>query len=112
MNKKELKQENIRLGTHGEDYGSWMSNPVFYIIGGITALAVVLAVLSFSVFHITVLTLFFGVPHHGSRCSVLCCCGGADGPAGLDHMDQTAVCLWRRRNHGTGSPGCPLPSGL
>ena len=30
MNKKELKQENIRLGTHGEDYGSWMSNPVFY----------------------------------------------------------------------------------
>lgn len=25
MNKKELKQENIRLGTHGEDYGSWMS---------------------------------------------------------------------------------------
>ena len=39
MNKKELKQENIRLGTHGEDYGSWMSNPVFYIIGGITALA-------------------------------------------------------------------------
>ena len=48
MNKKELKQENIRLGTHGEDYGSWMSNPVFYIIGGITALAVVLAVLSFS----------------------------------------------------------------
>ena len=92
MNKKELKQENIRLGTHGEDYGSWMSNPVFYIIGGIT--------------------LFFGVPHHGSRCSVLCCCGGADGPAGLDHMDQAAVCLWRRRNHGTGSPGCSLPSGL
>lgn len=25
MNKKELKQENIRLGTHGEDYGSWKS---------------------------------------------------------------------------------------
>ena len=61
MNKKELKQENIRLGTHGEDYGSWMSNPVFYIIGGITALAVVLAVLSFSVFHITVLGVLFSV---------------------------------------------------
>lgn len=43
MNKKELKQENIRLGTHGEDYGSWMSNPVFYIIGGIGILAAVLA---------------------------------------------------------------------
>ena len=91
MNKKELKQENIRLGTHGEDYGSWMSNPVFYIIGGITALAVVLAVLSFSVFHIT---------------------GGADGPVGLDHMDQAPVCLWRRRDHGTGSPGRSLSSGL
>ena len=38
MNKKELKQQNIRLGTHGEDYGSWMSNP-----GGIGVLAVVLA---------------------------------------------------------------------
>ena len=61
MNKKELKQENIRLGTHGEDYGSWMSNPVFYIIDGITALAVVLAVLSFSVFHITVLGVLFSV---------------------------------------------------
>ena len=35
MNKNHCKQENIRLGTHGEDYGSWMSNPVFYIIGGI-----------------------------------------------------------------------------
>ena len=112
MNKKELKQENIRLGTHGEDYGSWMSNPVFYIIGGITALAVVLAVLSFSVFHITGRTLLFGVPHHGSRCSVLCCCGGAGGPAGLDHMDQASVCLWRWWDHGTGSPGRSLSPGL
>ena len=101
MNKKELKQENIRLGTHGEDYGSWMSNPVFYIIGGITALAVVLAVLSFSVFHITVLGVLFSVV-----------AAAADGPAGLDHMDQAPVCLWRRRDHGTGSPGRSLSSGL
>ena len=61
MKRNQWKQENIRLGTHGEDYGSWMSNPVFYIIGGITALAVVLAVLSFSVFHITVLGVLFSV---------------------------------------------------
>ena len=61
MNKNHCKQENIRLGTHGEDYGSWMSNPVFYIIGGITALAVVLAILSFSVFHITALGVLFSV---------------------------------------------------
>ena len=59
MKRNQWKQENIRLGTHGEDYGSWMSNPVFYIIGGITALAVVLATLSFSVFHITALGVVF-----------------------------------------------------
>ena len=35
--------------------------PVFYIIGGITALAVVLAILSFSVFHITALGVLFSV---------------------------------------------------
>ena len=61
MNKKELKQENIRLGTHGEDYGSWMSNPVFYIIGGIGVLAAVLAVLSCYVFHVAVLGVLFAV---------------------------------------------------
>lgn len=31
---KERSQKDIRLGTHGEDYGSWMSNPVFYMVGG------------------------------------------------------------------------------
>ena len=55
MKRNQWKQENIRLGTHGEDYGSWMSNPVFYIIGGIGVLAAVLAVLSFYVFHVAVL---------------------------------------------------------
>ena len=54
MNKNHCKQENIRLGTHGEDYGSWMSNPVFYIIGGIGVLTAVLAVLSFYVLHVAV----------------------------------------------------------
>ena len=49
------------------------------------------------VFHITVLGVLFSD-----------CCGGADGPAGLDHMDQRPVCLWRRRDHGTGSPGRSL----
>ena len=59
MNKNHGKQENIRLGTHGEDYGSWMSNPVFYIIGGIGVLAAVLAVLSFYVLHVAVLGVLF-----------------------------------------------------
>ena len=43
MQQKRNTQAEIHLGTHGEDYGSWMSNPIFYIIGGITVLAVVLA---------------------------------------------------------------------
>ena len=61
MQQKRNQQAEIRLGSHGEDYGSWMSNPVFYIIGGITALAVVLAILSFSVIHITALGVLFSV---------------------------------------------------
>ena len=59
MNKNHCKQENIRLGTHGEDYGSWMSNPVFYVIGGIGVLAAALAVLSFYVLHVAVLGVLF-----------------------------------------------------
>ena len=61
MNKNHCKQENIRLGTHGEDYGSWMSNPVFYIIGGMGDLATVLAVLSFYVFRVAVLGILFAI---------------------------------------------------
>lgn len=61
MKRNQWKQENIRLGTHGEDYGSWMSNPVFYIIGGIGVLAAVLAVLSFYVFHVAVLGVLFAI---------------------------------------------------
>ena len=61
MNKNRCKQENIRLGTHGEDYGSWMSNPVFYIIGGMGVLAIVLSVLSFYVFRVAVLGILFAV---------------------------------------------------
>ena len=47
MKQNQVQQKEIRLGTHGEDYGSWMSNPVFYVIGALLALSVVLAVLSF-----------------------------------------------------------------
>ena len=48
-------QQKIRVGTHGEDYGSWMSNPVFYFFGGIALVAAVLAALSFTLFHLPVL---------------------------------------------------------
>lgn len=43
-------QKQIKVGTHGEDYGNWMSDPVFYVFGGIALAALVLTVLSFAVF--------------------------------------------------------------
>ena len=59
MQDRNIRQAVIRLGTHGENYGSWMSNPVFYVVGGLLVLSVVLAVLSFTVFHITALGVVF-----------------------------------------------------
>ena len=59
MKQNQVQQKEIRLGAHGENYGSWMSNPVFYVVGGLFALAVVLTVLSFAVFHITALGVVF-----------------------------------------------------
>ena len=61
MKQNQVQQKEIRLGTHGENYGSWMSNPVFYVMGGLLALPVVLAVLSFAVFHITALGVAFAI---------------------------------------------------
>ena len=61
MNIDKRKHEQIHIGTHGEDYGSWMSNPVFYMIGGLLALSVVLAVLSFAAFHLPWLGITFGI---------------------------------------------------
>ena len=48
-------QKQIRVGTHGEDYGSWMSNPVFYFYGGLALAAALLAVLSFIVWRLPAL---------------------------------------------------------
>ena len=61
MKQHQKQQKIIRLGTHGEDYGSWMSNPVFYMIGGLLTLSAVLAALSFSMFHIAALGVLFSV---------------------------------------------------
>lgn len=52
-------QKKIKVGTHGEDYGSWMSNPVFYVFGGIALVTLVLTALSFTIFRITVLGVVF-----------------------------------------------------
>ena len=52
-------QKKIKVGMHGEDYGSWMSNPVFYVFGGIALVTLVLTALSFTVFRIMVLGVVF-----------------------------------------------------
>lgn len=40
------KREPVRLGTHGENYGNWMSTPVFYMVGALIVLMAVLGVVS------------------------------------------------------------------
>ena len=101
MNKNHCKQENIRLGTHGEDYGSWMSNPVFYIIGGIGVLGRCAGCPLFLMYYMSLFLVFCLLYHNRNF-----------GFADLDHMDQAAVCLWRWRNYGTGSSSRSLSSGL
>ena len=56
-----MDQKNIKIGTHGEQYGNWMSNPVFYMLGGVIAVAALLMILSFLVFHLPVLGIIFAV---------------------------------------------------
>ena len=53
------RQTTIHLGTHGENYGSWMSTPVFYVVGALLALSIVLAALSFIVFRLAALGMIF-----------------------------------------------------
>ena len=101
MKQNQVQQKEIRLRTHGEDYGSWMSNPVFYVVGALLALSVVLAVLSFAVFHITALGVVFVI-------------------AAVILLALLLWCAWIRRQYAFGGggmmeqvpPGRPLPSGF
>ena len=54
-------QSSIQLGSHGEDYGSWMSNPVFYIIGTMLVLIGALSFLCFQMWHILWLGIILGI---------------------------------------------------
>ena len=54
-----MEQRNIKIGTHGEQYGNWMSAPVFYMLGGVIAVAALLAFLFFKVLHFPVLGVIF-----------------------------------------------------
>lgn len=56
------KQEQIHLGAHGEDYGNWMPVSMLWLVGGLAALAAVISLLSFAVFHITALGVVFVIP--------------------------------------------------
>lgn len=59
MQDRNSRQTAIRLGAHGEDYGNWMPVSMLRLVGGLLFLAVVLAVLSFTVFRLTVLGVIF-----------------------------------------------------
>ena len=95
MKHEKSRHEEIHLGAHGEDYGSWMSNPVFYMVGGLLALSVVLAMLSFVVFRLLWLGAVFSVVA-AAFLALLCWCGWirkqyAFGGGGM--MERTHQCL-------------------
>ena len=46
METNRRKREPVRLGTHGENYGNWMSAPVFYMVGALIVLMAALCVIS------------------------------------------------------------------
>ena len=73
-----MSEEKIRIGTHGEDYGNWMSSPVFYMLGALLVISVVLMVMSFTLFRLTVLGVIFAI----LQSFYLSCLAGSPGSAG------------------------------
>lgn len=61
MNKRttDFQTTADRLGTHGENYGSWMSNSVFLIVIAGIIFSGLMTVVSFALFHIVFLGAFF-----------------------------------------------------
>ena len=53
-----VDQKNIKIAEHGENYGSWMSMPVFYIFGGIAVLALILSLVFQNILHVIFLIVF------------------------------------------------------
>ena len=56
-----IDQKDIQIGTHGEQYGNWMSNPFLGMIGGIGAIAAILMILFFGLWHLMILGVLFAV---------------------------------------------------
>lgn len=63
------KQEQIHLGAHGEDYGNWMPVSMLWLVGGLAALAAVISLLSFAVFHLFLLSFGQQTP----QLKLFCC---------------------------------------
>lgn len=58
---KNVSQNKIKLGTHNENYGNWMSNPIFYIIGGMLIVALTFTAISFTLIHIPFLGIISSI---------------------------------------------------
>ena len=55
------EQKDIHIGTHGEHYGNWMSNPFLAMIGGIGGIAAILMVLFFALWYLMILGIIFAI---------------------------------------------------
>ncbi len=55
------KQDDIKIASHGENYGNWMSSFVFKMMGGIAFVLLVFTILSFAVFKISILGVVFAI---------------------------------------------------
>ena len=54
-------QKDIKIGTHGERYGNWMSNPFLGMIGGIAAICAILMILFFAVWRVMIPGVLFAL---------------------------------------------------
>ena len=77
--------------THGENYGNWMSAPVFYMVGALVVLMAVLCVIS----HFIPGMRLIGVLALAAAVAVLFLLAWIT-------WIRRAVCLWRGRHDGAG----------
>ena len=81
-----MKQTEIRLGTHGEDYGNWMPNLILYTAGGMFVFMAALTVFCFTAFYF---------PHTGTIFAV----------AAALLLALLLWCAWIRRQYAFGGGG-------
>lgn len=101
MKEKQKQQNMIHLGTHGEDYGNWMSNPVLYTIGGLLVVTGAVASLAST-----------SVSCHGAERIGVNRRDFTAVVALLVRLDPAAVRVRRWRNDGARPPHRPFLSGF